>query len=291
MTTGVDPKSANINSTATILKLSTQKCKDSCKLPIKTDYWKPVNQITIESIEEAFSKVGKRQMIKLVGFKKRMDGSPGKTRWNSTLKNNRVFNMIKLLEKSFDSDVIANCEKMIDCYIKLTNNKSEAVNQEFETIDGITVKLESEEKNIYSLPGAVVRKFSLKKGDKIRLITQIDYPKWEDFSASSTSSLEQLRKLTTEIHGDNNNPIKVHCRAGVGRTGTFVAYSAMMKKIESLIVGDECESLKSLDPESELANIIADIRSQRDWQMVQTSVQANQIVDTVSYSIMKILES
>ena len=66
-------------------------------------------------------------------------------------------------------------------------------------------------------------------------ITQIEYLNWPDHGVpSSPSSLLQLAQSTLSQPG----PILIHCSAGVGRTGTFIAISNLLRYIDDL---EECK--------------------------------------------------
>ena len=156
------------------------------------------------------------------------------------------------------------------------------------TQDKITVKLASEE-TLEGFPGAVIRRFSLTKegSDDTRNVTQIDYPGWADYSTSSAGNLVSLRNVYKKEHGANPTPVYFHCRAGVGRTGTFIAFDASMSQIEKAA---EQGKLSEIDPQKMVTDIIVKIRSQRDWQMVRQPVQAQQIVDSISLALMGMIQ-
>ncbi len=96
-----------------------------------------------------------------------------------------------------------------------------------------------------------------------------------------------LRNVYKKEHGANPTPVYFHCRAGVGRTGTFIAFDASMSQIEKAA---EQGKLSEIDPQKMVTDIIVKIRSQRDWQMVQQPVQAQQIVDSISLALMGMIQ-
>ena len=156
------------------------------------------------------------------------------------------------------------------------------------TLDGIKVEL-TEEKKLERFPGAIIRTFKLTKDGEpdSRTVTQIDYPDWEDFGASSANTLASLRSVYQEEHGDNPTSMNVHCRAGVGRTGTFVAYCGAMDAIERAV---EEETISELNAKEMLFDLISDIRSQRDLQMVQSNSQGEQLVTALQLEVLKLAQ-
>eukprot|EP01097_Dermamoeba_algensis_P002525 TRINITY_DN2001_c0_g1_i1.p1 TRINITY_DN2001_c0_g1~~TRINITY_DN2001_c0_g1_i1.p1 ORF type:complete len:311 (+),score=22.54 TRINITY_DN2001_c0_g1_i1:104-1036(+) len=93
-----------------------------------------------------------------------------------------------------------------------------------------------EEKQERSL---IIRKFRLTYDhngqQEHRFLTQIQYNGWPDFSAPSIDEFKKLLALT-EKHKDKSmsstgtkRPMLVHCSAGVGRTGVFVAGRTLFK--------------------------------------------------------------
>ena len=57
-----------------------------------------------------------------------------------------------------------------------------------------------------------------------RELTQIQTKRWADLTApDETNILRDMVNRVREVCDNRNNPILVHCSAGVGRTGTFIA--------------------------------------------------------------------
>lgn len=60
------------------------------------------------------------------------------------------------------------------------------------------------------------------------------YPNWPDFGAleeSNVASILSLMEISRKSNGRGENPRLVHCSAGVGRTGTFVALEFLMGEL------------------------------------------------------------
>eukprot|EP01132_Coremiostelium_polycephalum_P007635 gene7635-9392_t len=123
-----------------------------------------------------------------------------------------------------------------------------------------------------------------------RIITHYQYEGWPDHNAPSDT--EPLRFLLHTINEnqqslpveDRNNPIIVHCSAGVGRTGTFCTVHIMMKRLEQIYSLENTDSegsktgrdglTMSKEEEKELIdfnlyNIVSHLRQQRPGMVQQ----------------------
>ena len=88
---------------------------------------------------------------------------------------------------------------------------------------------------------------------------------WPDHGVPDyATSLLQLRKKALRSWNDGQNPILVHCSAGVGRTGTFIAIDMAIEQAnkEGLI---------------DIPGIVNRLRQQR-MKMVQTEVYICNII-------------
>ncbi|KAL2194854.1 protein-tyrosine phosphatase-like protein [Corynascus similis CBS 632.67] len=62
------------------------------------------------------------------------------------------------------------------------------------------------------------------------------YKKWPDFGVPSLDDLESfftLMRLSRERNASPRNPRVVHCSAGVGRSGTFIALEHLMRELDA----------------------------------------------------------
>jgi protein-tyrosine phosphatase len=89
------------------------------------------------------------------------------------------------------------------------------------------------------LPGTEleIRKFIMKVDgkDEEKPIWHFLYPSWPDFGAldeENLSSLMLLMSLSREKNTNADNPRVIHCSAGVGRTGTFVALEFLIGELQ-----------------------------------------------------------
>ncbi|KAL3426296.1 protein-tyrosine phosphatase [Phlyctema vagabunda] len=72
--------------------------------------------------------------------------------------------------------------------------------------------------------------------DDEKIIWHFLYPGWPDFGALEESDIESITKLmhlSREKNTSPENPRIVHCSAGVGRSGTFIALEHLMAELEA----------------------------------------------------------
>ncbi|KAI1259603.1 hypothetical protein F5Y18DRAFT_408705 [Xylariaceae sp. FL1019] len=125
--------------------------------------------------------------------------------------------------------------------------------------------------------GAIqVRKLNLKvEGRSDMIVWHLLYRKWPDFGAprpEDWASFFELMKFSRRLNtGAFDNPRIIHCSAGVGRSGTFIALETLMREIDS-------GNMNLLDPrlvthkEDLVYNMVNNLRKQRK-QMVQAETQ------------------
>ncbi|KAJ8106387.1 hypothetical protein ONZ43_g7082 [Nemania bipapillata] len=81
------------------------------------------------------------------------------------------------------------------------------------------------------------------RGDMI--VWHLLYRRWPDFGVPKVEDYEsffELMKLSRELNSSTANPRVIHCSAGVGRTGTFIALETLMREIDE-------GAMDHLDPE------------------------------------------
>ncbi|XP_075118447.1 receptor-type tyrosine-protein phosphatase alpha-like [Leptodactylus fuscus] len=100
--------------------------------------------------------------------------------------------------------------------------------EQAQTYGDITVSLQK-----VAQTGAIItRSFSLKKVHSTVQMTveQLHYMEWPDHGVpSKTSSLVQLVEKMNKCNTPGSGPVIVHCSAGIGRTGTFIAFDILLK--------------------------------------------------------------
>ncbi|KAK0046237.1 receptor-type tyrosine-protein phosphatase alpha [Biomphalaria pfeifferi] len=91
-----------------------------------------------------------------------------------------------------------------------------------------------------------IRKLELsKKGESSHIFTQFHFTSWPDKGVPSTQwSLVDVEQRVTSI--PTNKPIVVHCSAGVGRTGTFIALYNIMRQAEETGLVDFFKTVSKL---------------------------------------------
>lgn len=83
-----------------------------------------------------------------------------------------------------------------------------------------------------------IRKLSMsvEGEDSEKIVWHFLYPSWPDFGAleeQNVASIVSLMTLSREKNGKEENPRLVHCSAGVGRTGTFVALEFLIGELQA----------------------------------------------------------
>ncbi|XP_065904176.1 receptor-type tyrosine-protein phosphatase alpha-like [Dysidea avara] len=127
-------------------------------------------------------------------------------------------------------------------------------------------KLSLLEENRYS--EYLIRKFNITKSGESFDVTQFHYVAWPDHGVPeyATGMLSFYRRIR-DFHSTTKDPMLVHCSAGVGRTGTFIALDIVLRQVKNENVVD-------------IHNVINRLRHQRP-QMVQSLEQYIFIHDAV----------
>eukprot|EP00040_Diaphanoeca_grandis_P004339 m.28221 g.28221 ORF g.28221 m.28221 type:complete len:713 (+) comp15887_c0_seq1:191-2329(+) len=107
----------------------------------------------------------------------------------------------------------------------------------------------------------VVRRFEVSFEDEKRIITQFAYTSWPDHGVPlTTQEMLGFRNAIKSSIRDTSLPQVIHCSAGVGRTGTYIAIDRIMQ---------QC---MDMGPNLDVDAIVKDMRMARNF-MVQTEVQ------------------
>jgi protein-tyrosine phosphatase len=90
-------------------------------------------------------------------------------------------------------------------------------------------------KSVRKYSDYIIRRLSLERLDdssEIRDILQFHFVMWKDFLAPEQPSwLLRFIKRVNEHYCPDKGPLLVHCSAGVGRTGTFIAIDSLIPEI------------------------------------------------------------
>lgn len=74
-----------------------------------------------------------------------------------------------------------------------------------------------------------------------RIVYHFIYKRWPDFGVPALEDLESfftLMRLSQEKNASRTNPRIVHCSAGVGRSGTFIALEHLMRELDAGVLED-----------------------------------------------------
>ncbi|KAI0218038.1 hypothetical protein LSAT2_030224 [Lamellibrachia satsuma] len=105
-----------------------------------------------------------------------------------------------------------------------------------------------------------IRTFQLTCEEGSRKVTHFQYTSWVDRGVPKyTYPLLALRRLIRSYDKHSSGPMVVHCSAGVGRTGTFIALDSLL---------DQAEAERQVD----VYRFVNHMRTER-MDMVQTQVQ------------------
>lgn len=114
-----------------------------------------------------------------------------------------------------------------------------------------------------------IRKLLLSCGHESRTIWHLLFSGWPDFAVpegNDRHGLLELLKLSVEKNSVSSNPRIIHCSAGVGRSGTFIALDYLLAQIKS---GAMAKVRDDLDL---VYDVVNKLRQQR-MTMVQSEAQ------------------
>ncbi|MCJ1424979.1 hypothetical protein MMC29_002867 [Sticta canariensis] len=114
-----------------------------------------------------------------------------------------------------------------------------------------------------------IRKLRLTFGEGSRTVWHLLFCGWADFAVpegEDRTGLLELLKLSVEKNNVPNNPRIIHCSAGVGRSGTFIALEYLLAQVDSGAMAE------SKDNEDMIYDVVNRLREQR-MTMVQSEAQ------------------
>ncbi len=125
--------------------------------------------------------------------------------------------------------------------INLSGNNNYLPHNYIGIYDDISVKI----KEIKTSNYASIRNITLTQNNITKEIYHVTYLTWPDYGVPDEN---EFIKLFNEInfldYVSNTGPIVVHCRAGIGRTGSFIMIHHIFKKIEHRIYPDPIQIVK-----------------------------------------------
>jgi len=120
-----------------------------------------------------------------------------------------------------------------------------------------------------------VRKLILKCGEESKTVWHMLFLGWPDYGIPENEdrvALLELIKLSQSRNEAMNHPRIVHCSAGVGRSGTFIALEHLLEELDAGGLDDVEES------EDVIFNTVCNLREQR-MTMVQSEMQYQLLYD------------
>ena len=142
-----------------------------------------------------------------------------------------------------------------------------------------SVEIQNEEKS--KMHTIRTLKLKIKEKNEERIINQIHFTAWPDHGIPDISDGKvfqdfcEINQKVDELN-NKNNPMIVHCSAGVGRTGTFVSMYLLEKEINEQIKA-KVEFIKF-----NIFNLVRKIKEMRMY-MVQSEIQYEFIYAYVKY--------
>lgn len=132
----------------------------------------------------------------------------------------------------------------------------------------ILVSLESQEEyEMYT-----IRHLTMHQDDAAKAVTQFHFTSWPDRGVPETvDSLLRFRDLVKNDRPEQDGPVIVHCSAGIGRTGTFIALDYLL---------DEGAVMESVD----VINCVSKLRQQRAHS-IQTKEQYIYLYDALAQGL------
>ncbi|XP_046553387.1 receptor-type tyrosine-protein phosphatase epsilon-like [Haliotis rubra] len=130
----------------------------------------------------------------------------------------------------------------------------------------ITVTMETEA----GLANYKITKLSLQneKEAKVRHLNHFQFTGWPDNDAPDTSAFLEFMWRVKGSSGGLEHPIVIHCSAGVGRTGTYIAIESLVEQV-------------AVESKADVVSFISSMRGQRK-NMIRTKEQymfLHQVVD------------
>ncbi|XP_016159414.1 PREDICTED: receptor-type tyrosine-protein phosphatase O [Ficedula albicollis] len=123
----------------------------------------------------------------------------------------------------------------------------------------ITVEMLSEEEHT----DWVYRSFRISYADEVQDVMHFNFTAWPDHGVPTTNAAESILQFVQMVRQKSakaKGPMVIHCSAGVGRTGTFIALDRLLQHIRDHEFVD-------------ILGLVSDMRSYR-MSMVQTEVRS-----------------
>ncbi|CAF3639463.1 unnamed protein product [Adineta steineri] len=81
-----------------------------------------------------------------------------------------------------------------------------------------------------------LRSIQLKKNDETRSIKHYAFKMWDDHTVPTNSDMliDFIRLIRSKYRSECHGPILIHCSAGVGRSGTFIALDRLLQQFDKV---------------------------------------------------------
>lgn len=83
----------------------------------------------------------------------------------------------------------------------------------------------------------MIRKFILTRGRESRTVHHIQHAEWPDHGALEVEDMVHLFNVYRRLRSKSSGPVLVHCSAGIGRTGTFIAIDMLLDNLAKHTTG------------------------------------------------------
>ncbi|KAL8874461.1 MAG: hypothetical protein Q9174_000206 [Haloplaca sp. 1 TL-2023] len=116
---------------------------------------------------------------------------------------------------------------------------------------------------------STIRKLLLTFGQESKIVWHLLFSAWPDFEVpqdKDRDALFELLSLSAEKNGGICNPRIIHCSAGVGRSGSFIALEYLLAQIQSGAISE------ANDDQDLIFDLVTQLREQR-MSMVQSEMQ------------------
>lgn len=218
----------------------------------KADLPKAISAISEEIIRQEYSSLGrvslsgKQITLKINSEEKRCDANHIKLNGRNYIAASGYIPADLFWELIYQKEVCM--------FVKLTEGQPSYLVDKKKTFrDGLEVSF-SYQKRL--APSILQRTFFLQRGDHGQFTIQIDFNGWPDFGIPKLDDFCSLLKIVEEFTNKMPGSLLVHCGAGIGRTGTFLAAHSNFN-----------------NPNPDFPATVLEMRRQRSANMVETPEQ------------------
>ena len=128
-----------------------------------------------------------------------------------------------------------------------------------------------------------VRRLQLTFGQETKTVWHLLFTAFPDFGVPEDEDRAELLDLLTLAADKNSkpsNPKTIHCSAGVGRSGTFIALEYLLAQLDS-------GALNDVKPDDDPIFAVVHLLREQRMMMVQSEVQYQFLYDTILEELLK----